>query len=56
MTKPHKPGETVPQSGLYKVIDPNNKPTGERVTSVKGEPFPPTPKAGGGYQIDVVTN
>jgi hypothetical protein len=37
-----KPGETVPQSGLYQQIGPRGG-KGPEVTSVKGEPLPPAP-------------
>jgi hypothetical protein len=37
----HKPGTTVPDSGIVKVP---GKPGG--ATVVQGEPFPPTPKPG----------
>jgi hypothetical protein len=42
--KQYKPGQTVPVSGQYK-----NTTTKTEVTSVKGEPLPPTPKSGQSY-------
>ncbi len=45
----YKPGETVPVSGQYPLLGPKGGDTGQEVTSVKGEPFPPTPKPGMGY-------
>lgn len=45
-TKTFKPGQTVPSSGQAK----NNR-TGNEVTVVRGEPFPPTPKRGDTYSI-----
>lgn len=46
---PFRPGQTVPVSGQYPVLGPRGGATGQEVTSTKGEPFPPTPKAGMGY-------
>lgn len=40
-TQQYKPGQTVPQSGLYKVNHGGTHPEHE-VTAVKGEPFPPS--------------
>lgn len=42
--KSYKPGEKVPESGIYKP----SKGTGD-VTCVKGEPFPPSQKPGTTY-------
>lgn len=39
-----KPGERAPRSGQYR-----NPSIGTEVTSVKGEPLPPTPKKGQRY-------
>ena len=36
----HKPGERVPQSGLYRVIHEGGEE--HQVTAVKGERFPPS--------------
>lgn len=44
--KRYSPGETVPKSGQYK-----NTSTRTEVTSVKGEPLPPTPKSGQKYVL-----
>lgn len=41
-----KPGERVFYSGQYEVIGPRGGRTGHEVTLVKGEPAPPTQKAG----------
>lgn len=46
-----KPGETVPDSGIYK-----STKTGTRSTLVKGEPAPPTPEKGERWEQDVDTN
>lgn len=45
----YRPGQTVPKSGQYQIIGPRGGHTGSEVTVVKGEPFPPTPKAGMGF-------
>lgn len=42
----YRPGQLVPVSGQYAVIDPLGRSTGYEVTAVKGEPFPPTNSAG----------
>ncbi len=47
----YKPGEEVPQSGIYK-----NPITGEKTTCVKGEPFPPTSEKGQCWQIEIPTH
>ncbi|MEW6540607.1 MAG: hypothetical protein AB1402_03180 [Bacillota bacterium] len=47
----HKPGEKVPRSGQAEIVGPRGRRTGVERTVVKGEPFPPTPKPGQGYQI-----
>jgi YjzC-like protein len=56
MSKTYKPGEIVPVSGLYTVVSPNGQTTNKRVTSVKGEPFPPTDTANQAYKLDEPTN
>jgi hypothetical protein len=38
----YRPGETVPASGQYAVVDRNGRYLGVEVTCVRGEPFPPT--------------
>jgi hypothetical protein len=43
---PLKPGTPAPQSGLYW-----NSSTKTEVTTVKGQPLPPTPKPGQGYEL-----
>jgi hypothetical protein len=40
----YKPGQKVKKSGQYEIIGPRGGKTGEEVTSVRGEPFPSTPK------------
>jgi hypothetical protein len=45
-----RPGESAPRSGQYQQIGPRGG-AGKEVTVVKGEPLPPTPKAGMGYKL-----
>lgn len=45
-----KPGQTAPKSGQYQQIGPRGG-HGPEVTSVKGEPLPPTPKSGSTYTL-----
>jgi hypothetical protein len=49
MPPKYKPGQKVPVSGQYPLVGPKGGATGQEVTAVKGEPFPPTPKPGMGY-------
>lgn len=46
MSKGLKPGTTAPRSGQYR-----NTTTRREVTVTKGEPMPPTPKAGQRYVL-----
>jgi len=46
-----KPGEITKRSGQYEIIGPRGGKTGEEITSVKGKPLPPTPKAGFSYKL-----
>lgn len=41
MTDVYKPGDTVPASGIYKVIHDPQHAQEHEVTCVKGEVFPP---------------
>ena len=50
MAKPLKPGNTAPRSGQYEIIGPRGGKGPER-TVVRGEPLPPTPKAGSTYKL-----
>ncbi len=43
-----KPGETAPASGQYQERGPRGG-KGREITSVKGEPLPPTTKRGSTY-------
>ena len=45
-----KPGQTAPTSGQYQKIGPRGG-KGPEVTSVKGEPLPPTPTKGTTYKL-----
>lgn len=50
MAKPkYKPGQIAPESGQYPVVGPRGGSRRTEVTVTKGEPFPPTEKAGMGY-------
>lgn len=49
-TPPIKPGQTVKDSGIYR------DGSGRRATMVKGEPAPPTSKAGQKWKQVVDTN
>jgi len=52
MPKIFKPGEIADQSGQYGTVDQHGAKLGTEVTVTKGEPFPPTPKAGEGYVLN----
>jgi hypothetical protein len=45
-----KPGQTAPASGQYQKVGPRGG-KGAEVTSVKGEPLPPTPVKGTTYTL-----
>ena len=47
-----KPGEKAPTSGQYGRLLKGGKKSGNEVTVVKGEPFPPAPKKGQRYRLD----
>ena len=49
--KTYKPGEKAPDSGQYERIGQRGGRTGAEVTTVKGEPLPPTPEKGQKYRI-----
>lgn len=52
MSKRHMtPGTPAPASGQYEIIGPRGGKTGDERTVVRGEPLPPTPKAGEGYRL-----
>jgi len=51
MSKPTlKPGKEAPKSGQYQEIGPKGG-KGREVTSVKGEPLPPSTKPGSTYKL-----
>jgi hypothetical protein len=45
------PGTKAPVSAQYEILGPRGGRTGTERTVVRGEPLPPTPKAGEGYRI-----
>lgn len=49
--KTFKPGSKAPASGQYEIIGSRGGHTGTERTVTRGEPLPPTPKAGQGYVI-----
>jgi hypothetical protein len=51
MSKTYKPGETAPRSGQYEIVGPRGGGTGKERTVTKGEPLPPTPTPGLGYNL-----
>lgn len=51
MTKHLKPGNTAPASAQYEIVGPRGGHTGQERTVTRGEPLPPTPRAGQGYVI-----
>jgi len=53
--QPLKPGQITPTSGQYKEIGPRGGNLGQEITSTKGNPLPPTSKAGNSYVIADVT-
>ncbi|WP_230674248.1 hypothetical protein [Rathayibacter sp. Leaf248] len=48
---PLSPGDKTPRSGQYEIIGPRGGQTGKERTSTKGNPLPPTPKAGQSYRL-----
>lgn len=51
MSKRYKPGQKVPHSGQAEIVGARGARTGAERTVVRGEPFPPTPKANQSYRI-----
>jgi len=49
--KNYKSGQEAPRSGQYAIIGRQGGNTNQERTVVKGEPFPPTPKAGMSYKL-----
>jgi hypothetical protein len=50
MKKQLKPGESTPASGQYQVIGPRGG-KGTEITSIKGNPLPPTPVPRSTYKL-----
>ena len=48
----YRPGQIVPRSGQYAVVNPQGYSIGREVTVVKGEPFPPVPSGYGFKLVD----
>lgn len=46
-----KSGKIATKSGQYEIIGVRGGKTGEERTVTKGEPLPPTPKAGQQYKL-----
>jgi hypothetical protein len=46
-----KPGNRAPASGQYEEVGPRGGRTGHEVTTVRGEPLPPTTKPDSSYVI-----
>jgi hypothetical protein len=51
LSKRLKPGDTAPASGQYEIRGPRGGRTGQERTVTRGEPLPPTPRAGQRYEI-----
>lgn len=49
--KPLTPGTKAPESGQYGLVGPRGGKLPREVTTVKGEPLPPTPKPGLKYVL-----
>ncbi len=50
-SKMYKAGQTCEASGIYGITGPRGGKAGDERTVVKGEPFPPPPKAGLFYAL-----
>jgi len=46
MPKEYKPGEEVPESGIYKITHDKNHAESDEVTSIAGKEFPPCKDCG----------
>jgi len=51
MAKVLRPGEKAPRSGEYEIRGPRGANAGKELSSTRGKPLPPTPKAGHGLTI-----
>lgn len=47
----YSPGEIAPRSGQYLIVGVRGGDTGVERTVTRGEPFPPTPKAGQSFVL-----
>ena len=47
-----RPGQTIPTSGIYGLVGSRGGRTGSQCDSTKGNPAPPTPKAGMTWKLD----
>jgi len=54
MATPYKPGDEVPNSGIYKVIHDPNHAHEHEVTAVVGEHFPPCNHCGRHPRFELV--
>lgn len=55
--KLYSSGSTTPKSGQYEVVEPRGgRREGLEVTSIEGNPLPPTPEAGLKYALVDKTN
>ena len=50
----YKPGQTVPESGIYQVNHDHHHAATHEVTAVRGEPFPPCRNCGKGITYTLV--
>lgn len=48
----NRPGDKVITTGMYEIIDPNGKPTGEFRDCARNKTFPPTPKANETFMLN----
>ncbi len=53
--KVYKPGQTAPTSGQYGIYGPKGGNTGVERTVTRGEPLPPSQKAGQVYKLNDAT-
>jgi len=51
MTSRLHSGDRTPRSGQYELIGPRGGHTGTERTSTRGNPLPPTPRAGMSYSL-----
>jgi hypothetical protein len=51
-----RPGQSVPDSGIYAEVNTRGNLTGRNVTCVEGEPFPATQASGYKYVMKTPTN